>query len=65
MDGEQPPDCRLHSVGSINKERCDYITLDLDVSTEDKLYFLVDSGEDISLVKSKKLLGTVEFKPRD
>ena len=30
-----------------------------------KLYFLVDSRVDISLVKSKKLLSTAEFKPRD
>ena len=39
------------SVGCLNKELCDYITLDLDVSKGDKLYFLVDSGADISLVK--------------
>jgi hypothetical protein len=64
-DGEQPPNHRLHSVGCINKERCDYITLELDVSTEDKLYFLVDSGADTSLVKSKKMLGMVELEPRD
>ena len=30
-----------------------------------KLHFLVDSGADISLVKSYKLLGTAEFKPKD
>ena len=30
-----------------------------------KLYFLVDGGADISLVKSKKLLGTVECEPKD
>ena len=30
-----------------------------------KLYFLVDSGADISLVKSYKLLGTAEFEPKD
>jgi len=29
------------------------------------LYILVDSGADISLVKSKKLLGTAEFEPED
>jgi hypothetical protein len=39
--------------------------LELDVSRGDKLYFLVDSGADISLVKSKRLLGTAEFEPRD
>jgi hypothetical protein len=39
--------------------------LELDVSKGDKLYFLVDSRADISLVKSRKLLGTAEFEPRD
>ena len=29
------------------------------------MYILVDSGADISLVKSKKLLGTAEFEPED
>jgi len=49
----------------VNRERCDYITLELDVSQGRKLYFLVDSGADISLVKSYKLLGTAEFEPKD
>jgi hypothetical protein len=30
-----------------------------------KLYFLVDSGADISLVKNYKLLGTAEFEPKN
>ena len=30
-----------------------------------KLHFLVDSGADISLVKSYKLLRTAEFEPKD
>jgi hypothetical protein len=49
----------------MNREHCDYITLELDVSQGHKLYFLVDSGADISLVKSCKLLGTAEFEPKD
>jgi hypothetical protein len=48
----------------VNKE-CDYITLELDVSQGYKLYFLVDSGADISLVKGCKLLGRAEFEPKD
>ena len=59
------PDRRLHSVGCEERELCDYVTLELDVSKGEKLYFLVDSGADISLVKSKKLLGTVECEPKD
>jgi len=35
------------------------------VSQGRKLHFLVDSGADISLVKSHKLLGTAEFEPKD
>ena len=61
---EQPPDRRLYSVGCVNGEH-DYITLELDTSQGHKLYFLVDSGADITLVKSYKLLGTAEFEPKD
>jgi len=49
----------------VSRECCDYITLELDVSQRHKLYFLVDSGADISLVKSYKLLETAEFEPKD
>jgi len=48
----------------VNREYCDYITLELDVGQGHKLYFLVDSGADISLDKSYKLLGTAEFEPK-
>lgn len=65
MDGEQPPDHRFYLVGYEDRELCDYVTLELDVSKGEKLYFLVDIGVNISLVKSKKLLGTVGFKPKD
>jgi len=47
----------------MNREHCDYIILELDVSQGHKLFFLVDSGADISIVKSCKLLGTAEFEP--
>jgi hypothetical protein len=49
----------------VNRERCDYITLELYVSQGHKLYFLVDRGADISLVKSYKFWGTAEFEPKD
>ena len=35
------------------------------MSQEHKLHFLVDSGPDIRLVKSYKLLRTAEFEPKD
>jgi hypothetical protein len=65
MDRAQPPDRRLYSIGCTDLERCDYVTFELDVNQEHKLYFLVDSGADISVVKSEKLLSTAEFEPRD
>ena len=63
-DGAQPPDRRLYSIGCTNSQRCRYVVLGLDVSGGRALSFLVDSGADISLVKSEKLLSTVEFEPR-
>jgi hypothetical protein len=39
--------------------------LDLDVGNGEKLYFLEDSGANISFLKSKMLLSTAEFEPRD
>jgi len=49
----------------MSRERCDYITLELDVGQGHKLYFVVDSGAYINLVKSYKLLGSAEFEPKD
>ena len=63
--GEQPPDLLLYSVRCANKERCEYITLELDVSQGLMLHSLVDSLADIGLVKGYKLLGTAEFEPKD
>jgi hypothetical protein len=39
--------------------------LEIDVSQGRKLHFLVDSGADISLIKSYKLLETAEVEPKD
>ena len=63
--GEQPLDRRLYSAGCASLENCDYVILDLDVGNGEKFHLLVDSGADISLLKSRRLLGTVEFEPRD
>jgi hypothetical protein len=37
----------------------------LDVGSREKLYLLVDSGADISVLKSRNLRGETEFEPRD
>ena len=61
----QPPDRLLCSVGCVNKESCDYVAMELDVGNGNKLYLLVDSGADISLLKSRNLLGSAEFEPKE
>jgi hypothetical protein len=54
--GEQRSDLRLYSIGCAETGHCDYVTLEIGVRQGHKLYFLVDSGVDISLAKSEKLL---------
>ena len=55
-DGEQRSDLRLYSIGCAETGHCDYVTLEIGVRQGHKLYFLVDSGVDIGLAKSEKLL---------
>jgi hypothetical protein len=62
--GEQPPDRVLYS-GYRNLEYCDYIKLELDVGNGEKLHILVESGAVNSPLRSKRLLVTTEFEPRD
>jgi len=53
------------SVGCVNRKHCECTILELDVSQGHLLCFLVDSGADINLVKSYKLLRTAEFESKD
>jgi hypothetical protein len=62
-DGEQPSSGHLYSIGCAGKNLRQYIGLHLDVTNENRLYSLLDSGTDVSLLKSKKLIGTVTFEP--
>ena len=61
--GRQPPDHLFHSVGCGHVEQCDYVKLQLDVGGQE-LLLLVDSGADISLIKSEHLVGSTEFDSR-
>jgi hypothetical protein len=63
--GEQPPDRLLYSVGCGSLENFDYVMLYVDVGNGEKLHLLVESGANIILLKSRSLLGTTEFEPRD
>jgi hypothetical protein len=62
--GGQPPNRLLHSVDCWHFEQRDYVKLCLDVGREE-LPLLVDNRADISLLKSKRLVGTTEFEPRE
>jgi hypothetical protein len=42
----------------------DFIKLKLDISKEKELHLLVDTGADVSVINSKKLISTTEFEPR-
>jgi hypothetical protein len=59
--GRQPLDSQLHAIGRVNTLVGDFIELKLDISEEKGLFFLLDTGADVSVVKSKKLIGTTEF----
>jgi len=63
MDSSRPTVSFHYSVGCVNREQSDYITLELDEKQGYKLHFLLDSRADINLVKSYKLLGKDEFEP--
>jgi hypothetical protein len=63
--GEQPSDRLLHSIGCKRLGQGDYVKLNLDVGNGCALYLLVDTGADVSLLKSARLLGTAEFEPKD
>jgi hypothetical protein len=61
-------DCQLaasqyYSIGCISENKYEYLELELDVSKMGKLQFLLDTGADISLIKSSKLFGTTDFDP--
>jgi hypothetical protein len=64
-NGKQPTSSRLYSIGCIGSNNGEYVSLNLDVSNESALLFLLDSGADVSLLKSKNLIGTVEYEPKD
>jgi hypothetical protein len=40
-----------------------FLRLKVDISNEDELLFLIDTGADISLLKGNKLIGTTEYDP--
>jgi hypothetical protein len=60
---QQRTDSLIYSIGCAKSESCNYVRLNFGVSNAGELNLLVDSRADISLLKSKNLIGTVEFEP--
>jgi hypothetical protein len=49
----------------MNAKTCDFVKFRLDISRDRELYFLLDTGADVSIIKSEKLIGSTEFEPRE
>jgi hypothetical protein len=61
--GRQPPYNQIHKVGCINTPAGDFIERKLDISKEKGLFFLLDTGADVSVIKSTRLIDSTEFEP--
>jgi hypothetical protein len=61
----RPEYSRPNSIGCSRERRCDYLQLELDVGSRDKLNSLVDIGANISLLKGRNLRGEIEFEPEE
>ena len=60
---QQPTYCPVYSISRIGRESHEFLRLKVDISKEDNLLFLIDTGADISLLKGNKLIGTTEYDP--
>ena len=47
----------------LNNENLEFLRLRVDISKENELLFLIDTGADISIVKGTKLIGTTVYNP--
>jgi hypothetical protein len=61
---QQPTDGPIYSIGCIGKESQEFLRLKVDISYEEELLFLIDTGADISLLKGEKLIEMMEFDPK-
>jgi hypothetical protein len=60
----QPTDSQQRAIGCVNTTKGDFIEIKLDISTEKRLLFLLDTGAEVSVVKSQKLIGSTRFDPQ-
>jgi hypothetical protein len=59
----QPTDGQLYTIGCVSESETEFLEFNVDISRVLKLRFLLDTGAEISLIKSPKLIGTTEFDP--
>jgi hypothetical protein len=57
---QQPTNGPVYSIGCIGQENREFLKLKVDISKEDELLFLTDTGADMSLLKGYKLIGSIE-----
>jgi hypothetical protein len=55
------PTSQVREIGCVNASHGDFIELKLDISEEKGLLFPLDTSTDVSVINSKKLIGTAEF----
>jgi len=58
---QQPTDGAIYTIGCVGQANHAFLSLKVDISNEDELLFLIDTGADISLLKGNKLIGTTEY----
>ena len=59
----QPTDGPIYTIGCVGQANLAFLRLKVDISKEDELLFLIDTGADISLLKGNKLIRTTEYDP--
>jgi hypothetical protein len=60
---QQPIDGPVYSLGCIGQENLEFLRLQVDISSEDELLFLIDTGATVSLLKGNKVVGSTEYDP--
>jgi hypothetical protein len=63
IGAQQPTDGQVYSIGCIGNNNLEFLRLKVDISKENELLFLIDTGADISLLKGDSLIGTTEYDP--
>jgi hypothetical protein len=61
--GRQPTVSQLRSIGCLNTDTGNFIAMKLSISKQKELFFLLDTGADVSVLSSKKLIGETRFEP--